>query len=45
MEDLPQLDIQDDIATLCESDDEVADEPPLKTYPSPLRQASPTKYL
>ncbi len=43
MEDLPQLDIQEDIATLMESDeDEVADEPPLQdlSQPVPKKKAS-----
>jgi hypothetical protein len=41
MEDLPQLDIQEDIATLCESDDEVADEPPLQDLSKPIEASKP----
>ena len=41
MEDLPQLDIQDDIATLCESDDEIADEPPLQDLSKPVEASKP----
>ena len=44
MEDLPQLDIQEDIATLMESDDdEPCDEAPLQDLSKPIQPKNPSE--